>query len=42
MPFPYLRNNNTVVFHSLHRKTTVNKNGHNFRYAHYFIEPAFD
>lgn len=23
-----------VVFHRVHRRTTVNKNGHNYRYAH--------
>ena len=34
MPFPFLRKNSIVVFHSFHRKTTVNKNGHNSRYAH--------
>ncbi len=37
MPFPFLRKNSIVVFHSSYRKTTVNKNGHNYRYAHSLI-----
>lgn len=38
MLYPFLLCNSTVVFHSATRKTTVNKNGHNFRYAHFLLK----
>jgi len=38
MQFPFLPIRGTVVFHIHYRKTTVHKNGHNFRYAHCFYK----
>lgn len=34
MQLPFLPCISHVFFHSFYRKTTVHKNGHNFRYAH--------
>ena len=37
MQLPFLPCISHVFFHSFYRKTTVHKNGHNFRYAHYLF-----
>lgn len=34
MQFPFLPFQGIVFFHGYTRKTTVHKNGHNYRYAH--------
>ena len=38
MQLPFLPCIRHVFFHSFHRKTTVHKNGHNFRYAHLLFD----
>lgn len=38
MQLPFLSCISHVFFHSFYRKTTVHKNGHNFRYAHLLLD----
>lgn len=41
MRYTFYPNNGHVFFHHSFRKTTVNKNGHNFRYAHQLYTPRW-
>ncbi len=42
MRYTFYSNNGPVFFHSIASKTTVHKNGHNFRYTHGLCVNLYD